>query len=74
LGENSGASRARSESSILPLSVSQRIFHPYGEDEKTMSTLLVDDDPLVRQVLQTIFERVGDIRVIRQAINGSESA
>jgi DNA-binding NarL/FixJ family response regulator len=42
--------------------------------EETMITLLlVDDEPLVRQGLHTWLERVGDIRVIGEASNGTEA-
>jgi DNA-binding NarL/FixJ family response regulator len=38
-----------------------------------ITLLLVDDEPLVRQGLHTLLERVGDIRVIGEASNGAEA-
>ena len=38
-----------------------------------ITLLLVDDEPLVRQGLHTLLERVGDIRVIGEASNGADA-
>jgi PleD family two-component response regulator len=52
----------------------QRAPELHDQDEETMITLLlVDDEPLVRQGLHTWLERVGDIRVIGEASNGTEA-
>jgi DNA-binding NarL/FixJ family response regulator len=52
----------------------QRTPELYDEDEETMITLLlVEDEPLVRQGLHTWLERVGEIRVIGEASDGTEA-
>src|SRR5438876_11744304 len=52
----------------------QRAPELHDQDEETMITLLlVDDEPLVRQGLHTWLERVGDIRIIGEASNGTEA-
>lgn len=38
-----------------------------------ITLLLADDDPFVRQGLNTLLERVGDIRIIGEASNGSDA-
>ena len=38
-----------------------------------ITLLLVDDEPLIRQGLHTLLERVGDIRVIGEASNGADA-
>lgn len=52
----------------------QRIFEPREEEEgATITMLVVDDEPLIRQGLRVWLERAGHITVIGEANNGAEA-
>lgn len=52
----------------------QGTSEPYEEEEETTITMLVvDDEPLIRQGLRVWLERVGHITVVGEADNGAEA-
>jgi hypothetical protein len=52
----------------------QRTSKPHDEEQEvTITMLVVDDEPLIRQGLRAWLERVGHITVIGEANNGAEA-